>query len=159
MIVKCSPNLETVQPSSITQSCLTLCDPKNHSTPGLPIHHQLPESTQTHGHGVGDAIQPSHLLPSPSPPALNLSQHHGLFQWVSFSHQVIKDWRFSFNISPSIEHPGLISFRMDWLDLFAVQGTLKTLLHTTVQKRQFFSAQPSLQSNSHIHTWPLEKLD
>ena len=68
-----------------------------------------------------------------------------------------KCWSFSFNISPSIEHPGLIFFRMDWMDLLAVQGTLKSLLHTTVQKHQFFSAELSSQSNSHIHTWPLEK--
>ena len=76
--------------SSVTQSCLTLCDHMNHSTPGLPIHHQLPEFTQTHVHWVTDAIQPSHPLSSPSPPALNLSQHQGLFQWVSSSHQVAK---------------------------------------------------------------------
>ena len=76
--------------SSVTQSCLTLCDPMNHSTPGLPVHHQLPESTQTHVHCVGDAIQPSHPLSSPSPPALNLSQHQDLFKWVSSSHQVAK---------------------------------------------------------------------
>ena len=76
--------------SSITQSCLTLCDPMNRSTPGLPVHHQLPESTKTYVHRVGDAIQPSHPLSSPSPPALNLSQHQGLFTWVSSSHQVAK---------------------------------------------------------------------
>ena len=76
--------------SSVAQSCPTLCDPMNSSTPGLPVHHQLPESTQTHVHWVGDAIQPSHPLSSPSPPALNLSQHQGLFQWVSSSHQVAK---------------------------------------------------------------------
>ena len=76
--------------SSVAQSCLTLCDPMNCSIPGLPVHHQLLESTQTHVHWVGDAIQPSHPLPSPSPPALNLSQHQGLFQWVSSSHQVAK---------------------------------------------------------------------
>ena len=75
--------------SSVAQSCLTLCDPMNHSTPGLPVHHQLPESTQSHVHWVGDAIQPSHPLSSPSP-ALSLSQHQGLFQWVSSSHQVAK---------------------------------------------------------------------
>ena len=69
--------------SSVAQSCLTLCDPMNHSTPGLPVHHQLPESTQTHVHCVSDAIQPPHPLSSPSPPALNLSQHQGLFKWVS----------------------------------------------------------------------------
>ena len=76
--------------SSVTQSCLTLCDPMDRSTPGLPVHHQLPESMQTHVHRVGDAIQPSHLLLSPSPPAFNLSQHQGLFQSVSSSHQVAK---------------------------------------------------------------------
>ena len=80
----------SVQFSSVTQSCPTLCDPMNHSMPGLPIHHQLPESTQTHVHWVGDAIQPSHPLSSPSPPAPNPSQHQGLFQWVSSSHQVAK---------------------------------------------------------------------
>ena len=100
----------------------------NCSTPGLPVHHQLPESTQTHAHWVGDAIQPSHPLLSPSPPALNLSQHEGLFKWVSSFALWPKYWSFSFNISPSNDHPGLISFRMDWLDLLAVQGTLESLL-------------------------------
>ena len=100
----------------------------NRSTPGLPVHHQLPESTKTHVHRVNDAIQPSHLLSSPSPPALNLSQHQGLFQWVSSSHRWPKCWTFSFSITPSNEHPGLISFGMYWLDLLAVQGTLKSLL-------------------------------
>ena len=76
--------------SSVAQSCPTLCDPMNRSTPGLPVHHQLLESTQTHVHWVGDAIQPSHPLLSPSPPALNLSQHEGLFKWVSSLHQVAK---------------------------------------------------------------------
>ena len=100
-----------------------------HEPPGLPVHHQLPESTQTYVHCVGDAIQPTHPLLSPSPPALSLSQHQGLFQWVSSSHQVAKVfWSFSFNISPSNEHLGLISFRMDCLDLLAVQGILKSLL-------------------------------
>ena len=75
---------------SVAQSCPTLCDPMNHSTPGLPVHHQLLEFTPTHVHWVGDAIQPSHPLSSPSPPALNLSQHQGLFHWVSSSHQVAK---------------------------------------------------------------------
>ena len=100
----------------------------NHSTPCLPVHHQLPKFTQTRVHWVGDAIQPSHPLPSPSPPALNLSQDQGPFQWVSSLHQVAKVLGFSFSISPSNEHPGLISFRMDWLDLLAVQGTLRSLL-------------------------------
>ena len=79
-----------VQFSSVTQSCPTLCDPMNHSTPGLPVHHQLPEFTQTHVHRIGDAIQPSHPLSSPSPPAPNPSHHQGLFQWVNSSHEVAK---------------------------------------------------------------------
>ena len=79
-----------VQFSSVAQSCLTLCDPMNRSTQGLPVHHQLPEFTQTHVHGVGDAIQPSHPLSSPSPPAPNPSQHQSLFQWVNSSHGVAK---------------------------------------------------------------------
>ena len=75
---------------SVTQLCPTFCDSMNCSMPGLPVYHQLPESTQTHVHWVGDAIQPSHPLSSPSPPALNLSQHLGLFQWISSSHQLAK---------------------------------------------------------------------
>ena len=86
--------------SSVTQLCPTLCDPMNCSTPGLPVHHQLPEFTQTHVHWVGDAIQPSHPLSSPSPPALNPSQHQGLFKWVSFSHQVARVLEFQLNSSP-----------------------------------------------------------
>ena len=97
----------------------------NHST---PVHHQLPEFTQTHVHQVGDAIQPSHSLLSPSPPALNLSQHQGFFYEQTLCMRWPKYWSFSFCISPSNEHPGLISFRMDWLDLLAVQRTLKSLL-------------------------------
>ena len=81
---------ESVQFSSVTQSCPTLCDPMNHSTPGLPVHHQLPEFTQTHVHRVSDAIQPSHPLSSPSPPAPNRSQHQSLFQWVNSLHEVAK---------------------------------------------------------------------
>ena len=95
----CSPETITIllihcQFSSVTQSCPTLCDPMNCSVPGLPVHHQLPESTQTHVHWVSDAIQPSHPLWSPSPPALNLSQHQGLFKLVSSSHQVAKALEF-----------------------------------------------------------------
>ena len=83
-------DLSSVQFSSIAQSCLTLCDPMNHSMPGLPVHHQLPEFTQTHVHWVSDAIQPSHPLAFPSPPAPNPSQHHSLFQWVNSSPEVAK---------------------------------------------------------------------
>ena len=89
-LAQCCHPIDSVHFSPVAQSCLTLCDPMNPSTPGLPVHHQLPESTQTHVHRVGDAIQPSHPLLSPSPPALNLSQHQGFFQWVSSSHQVAK---------------------------------------------------------------------
>ena len=98
------------------------------STPGFPVHHQFPELVQTHAHGVSDAIQTSHPLLSPSAPAFNLSQHQGLFQRVNFSHEVAKVLEFQLSIIPSKEHPGLISFRMDWLDLLAVQETLKSLL-------------------------------
>ena len=109
-----------VQFSSVVQSCLTLCSPMDHITPGLPVHHQLPEFTQTHVHWVGDAIQPSHPLSSPSPPAFNHSQHQGLFKESALCIRWPKYWSFNFNISPSNEHPGLISSRMDWLDLLAV---------------------------------------
>ena len=150
---------QSVQFSSVAQSCTTLWDPMNCSTPGFPVQHQFPEFTQTQVRQVGDAIQPSHPLSSPSPPAPNTSQHQSLFQWVNSSHEVAKTkyWSFSFSIGPSKEHPGLISFRMDWLDLLTLQGTLKGLPHSTVQKHQFFGAQPSSQSNSHIHTWLQEK--
>ena len=117
-----------VQFSSVTQSCPTLCDPINCSTPGLPVHHQLLEFTQTHVHRVSDAIQPSHPLPSPFllspiPPSLRVFSNESTLQmrWPKY-------WSFSFSIIASKEHPGLISFRVDWLDLLAVPGTLKSLL-------------------------------
>ena len=113
--------------SSVTQSCLTLCDSMVHSMPGLPVHYQLLNFTQNHVLQVSDVIQPSHSLSSPFPPALNLSQHQGLFNESALHIRWPKYWSFSFNISPSSEHLGLISFRMDWLDLLAVQGTLKSL--------------------------------
>jgi len=97
----------------------------DYSIPGLPVHHQLPESTQTHVHPVGDAIQPSHPLLSPSP-AFNLSQCQGFSSESVLCIRWPKYWSFSFSISPSNEYAGLISFRMDWLDLLAVQGTLKS---------------------------------
>ena len=127
--------------SSITWLCPTLCDHMDCSTPGLPVYHQLLEFTQTHVHWVGDAIQLSHPLSSPSPPTFNLSQHQGLFKWVSSSHQVAEVLEFSFSISPSNENSRLISFRMDWLDLLAVQGTRvsRVFSNTTVQKHQFFT--------------------
>ena len=111
------------------------------STPGLPVHHQLPEFTQTHIHRVSDTIQPSHALSSPSPPALNLSQHRVFSNKSALCIRWPKYWSFSFSISPSNEHPGLISFRMDWLDLLAVQGTLKSLL-------QYLSSKASVPRHS-----------
>ena len=99
----------------------------NRSMPGLPVHHQLLESTQTHVHCVGDGIQPSHPLLSPSP-ALNLSQCQSLFNESALCIRGPKYWSCNFKISPTNDHPGVISFRMDWLDLLAVQGTCKSLL-------------------------------
>ena len=121
-------SLRSDQIRSIAQSCPTLCDPMNRSTPGLPVHHKLPEFTQTHFHRVSDVIQPSHpllsllLLPS-IPPSIRVFSNESTLRmrWPKY-------WSFSFSIIPSKEIPGLISFRMDWLDLLAVQGTLKSLL-------------------------------
>ena len=138
-------DLTNVQFSSVAQSCPTLCDPMNHSMPGLPVHHQLPEFTEIHVHRVSDAIQPSHPLSSPSPPAPNPSQHQSLFQWVNSSHEVAKVLEFQLSIIPSKEIPGLISFRIDWLDLLAVQGTLKSLL-------QCHSSKASILWNSAFFT-------
>ena len=118
----------SAQISSVTQSCPTLCNPMNRSMPGLPVHHQLPEFIQIHVPRVSDAIQPSHPQSSPSPPAPNPSQHQGLFNESTLLMRWPKYWSFSFSIIPSKEISGLISFRMDWLDLLAVQGTLKSLL-------------------------------
>ena len=130
--------------SSVTQSCLTPCDPINRSTPGLPVHHQLPEFTQTHVHWVGDAIQPSHPLSSPSPPAFNLSQHQGLFQWVSSLHQVAKVLEFqlqcqSFQWTPRTDllYDGLVGSPCS-------RDSQRVFSNTIVQKHQFFSAQLSL---------------
>ena len=120
--------VSSVQFSSVAQSCPTPCDPMNHSMPGLLVHHQLLEFTQTHVHWISDAIQPSHPLLSPSPPALNLSSIRVFSNESALCIRWPKYWSFSFNISPSNEHPVPISFRMDWLDLLAVQGTLKSLL-------------------------------
>ena len=129
-------------------------DPKDCcSTPGFPVFHCLSEFAQTHVHWVSDAIQPSHPLSSPSPPAFNLSQHQDLFQWASSSHHVAKVLELQFHISPSNEYSGLISFRIDWFDLLAVQGTLKSILQHHRSKASVLQ-----WSSSHIHTWLLEKL-
>ena len=119
-------HLSSVQFSSVTQSCPTLCDPMNRSTPGLPVHHQLLQST--HVHRAGDAIQPSYPLLSPSPPALNFPSITVFSNESALHIRWSKYWSFSFNISPSNEYSGLISFRMDWFDLLAAQRTLKSLL-------------------------------
>ena len=141
----------SVQFSSVAQSCPTLCNPKDCSTPGIPVLHQLQKLAQTHVHQVSDAIQPYHPLPSPYLTAFNLSQPQGLFKvfkesvcirWPMY-------WSFIFSISPSNEYSGLISFRMDWLDLLAVQGTRKSLLqhHSSkaliLQHSAFFTVQLS----------------
>ena len=130
--------------SSVAQSCPTLCDPMNHSTPGLPVHHQLPESTLTHVHGVGhESVMPSNhlilchpllLLTSISPSIRVFSNESALrIRWPKY-------WSFSYSISPSDEYPGLISFRMDWLDLLAVQGTLKSLLGLVFKQGNIYGA-------------------
>ena len=113
------------------------------------------EFAQTHVHRVGDAILPPHPLPSPSPPAFNLSQYQGLFQWVCIRWP--KYWSFSFSINPSNEDSGLISFRINWFDLLVAKGLSKVFSSTIVQNHQFFGTQPFLFSSSHICTWLLEK--
>ena len=143
--------LFSLQFSSVAQSCLTLSNPMDCSTPGFPVDHQFLETIQTHVHCVSDASQPSHPLSSPSPPVFNVSQRQGLFKWVSSSHQVAKYWSFSFSISLSNEYLGLISFRSDWFDLLAVWGTLKNLLqhHSSkayVLQRSAFFYGPTLTS-------------
>ena len=120
--------LSPVKFSSVTQSCPTLCDPMDCSMPGLPIHHQLPESTQTHVHWVGDTIQPSHTLSSPSPPTFNVSQNQGLFQWVISSHQVARVLEFQLQ-HLSFQWIFRSDFLQDWLvGSPLVQGTLKSFL-------------------------------
>ena len=143
LLIRTSIRSDSVQFSSVAQSCLTLCDPINRSTPGLPVHHQLQEFTQTHVHWVGDAIQPSHPLSYSSPPASGSFPMSQLFAWGGQSIGV------QLQLVPSKEHPGLISFRMDWLDLLAVQGTLKSLLQhhsskaSILQRSAFFTVQLS----------------
>ena len=118
--VTISPTVKLAQFSSVAQSCLTLCDPMNRSMPGLPVHHQLPEFTQTLGKLSVHPTSSSSVVPFPSIRVFSNESSLSI-RWPKY-------WSFSFNISPTNEHPGLISFRMDWLDLLAVQGTLKSLL-------------------------------
>ena len=134
----------SVQFSSVAQSCLTLCDPMNRSMPGLPVNHQLLEPTQTYVHRVGVAIQPSHSLSSPSPPALNLSQHQGLFKWVSFSHEVAKVF---VSVSTSVPPMNTQDWSpLGWTGWTSLQSKERSrvLSNTTVWKHQFFGAQPYL---------------
>ena len=139
----------SVQFSSVTQLCPTLCNPMDCSTPGFSVYHQLSEFMQTHVHWVGVATQPSHPLSSPSPP-ISIFPSIRVFSTVSvLPIRWPKYWSFSFSIIPSKEHPGLISFRMDWLYLLAVQGTLKSLLQhhsskaSILQRSAFFTVQLS----------------
>ena len=142
---------------SVTQSCLTLCDPMDCSIPGFPVLHYLLEFAQIHAHWIDDAIQPSHPLSSPSPPVFNLSQHQGLFQWEFFA-----SCGQSIGVSASSSVPPTNT--QDWFPLgltgwisLQSMGLSRVFSNTTVQKHQFFSTQLSSQSNSHIHTWLLEK--
>ena len=154
---RCSISL-VIQFSSVTQSCPTLCYPMNCSMPGLPVHHQLLEFTQTHVHQVGDAIQPSHPLSSPSPPAPNPSHHQTLFQWVNSLHEVAKVLEFQALVSvlPKKSQGWSPSEWTGWISLQS-KGLSWVFSNTTIQNHQFFSTQLSSQSNSHIHTWLLEK--
>ena len=133
-----------------------LCDPMDCSTPSLPVHHQRPEFAQTHVHWVRDAVQTSHPLSSPFPPAYNISQHQGIFQWVSF----FTSGGLSIGASASV-FPMNIQYwsPLGWTGWISLQskGLSRVFSNTTVQKHQFFCAQPSLWSSSHIHTWLLEK--
>ena len=152
----------SVQFSSVTQPCLTICDPMNHSTPGLPVHRHLPSSPRLTS--IESMMPSSHLilcrplLPLPPiPPSIRVFSNEStlLMRWPkywSFSCST-----FSFSFSPSNEYSRLISFRIDWLDLLAVQGNFKSLLQHHSSNHQFFSIQPSLWSNSHICTWLLER--
>ena len=146
-----------LQFSSLTQSCPILCDPMNHSMPGLPVHHQLLEFIQLMSI---ESVMPSNylmlchpllLLPSIFPTIRVFSNESALrIRWSKY-------WSFSYNISPSNEHPGLISFRMDWSDLLEIQETLESSQTPQFKSISSSSAQLSLQSNPHIHTWLLEK--
>ena len=144
--------------SSVAQSCLTLCDPMNRNTPGLPVHHQLPESTQTHVHWVGNTIQPSHPLSTPSPPSPQSLPASG-----SFSMSQLFPWGGQ-SVRVSASTSVLTMNTQDWSPLWWTgwiflqsKGLSRVFSNTIVQKHQFFSAQLSSPSNSHIHTWPMEK--
>ena len=145
-------DIRSDQIRSVAQSCLTLCDPMNRSTPGLPIHQHTQSSLRLMS--IESVMPSSHLilchpllLLPPILPSIRVFSNESTLhmRWPKY-------WSFSFSISPSSEHPGLISFRMDWLDLLAVKGLSRVFSSTTVQKHQLFSTQLSSQSNSHTHT-------
>ena len=140
---------------SIVRLCLIFETSMDCSTPGFPVLHHFLEFAQTHVHWISDAIQPSHPLSCPYPPAFNLSQHQGLFRWVSSLHPVAKV------LELQLQHPmNIQDWSLGWTGWISWQskGLSRVFSNTTVQKHQFFSAQLSLWSNSHIHTWLLEKL-
>ena len=145
---------------SVIQLCLTLCDPMNCSMAGFPVLHNLLEFAQTHVHWIGDAIQPSHPLSSPSPPAFNLSEHQGLFQRGSSSNEASGGQSIGVSASALVLPMNI----QDWFPLgltgwvsLQSKGSSRVFSSTTFQKHQFLGTQPSLWSNSHIHTWLLEK--
>ena len=143
--------------SEFAQSCPTLCDPMDCSTPGFPVLHHLPEFAQTHAHWVGDTFQPSHPLSSPSSPALNLSQHQGLFKSVSSSHQVAKvGLSASTSVLPMNIQDWFPLGWTGWISLLS-KGLSRVFFNTIVQRHQFFDTQPFLLPCSHICTWVLEK--
>ena len=127
MVLELKQHLTRVVVVQLLSHVFDWFDPRDCSMPGFPLHHRLPDLAQTHVHRVSDAIQRSYPLPSPSPPTFNLSQHQGLFQESVLCIRWPKYWSFSFSISPTNEYSGLISFRIGWFDLLAVQGTLKSL--------------------------------
>ena len=146
-----------IQLSSVAQSCPTLCDPMDHSTPDFPVYHQLLELAQTHIHWASDAIQPSHPLSSPSPPAFSPSHHEGLLKWVSSSHHVAKVLELQLQ-HQSFQWIFRTDFLLGWTGWISLQSKRhsRDFSNTTVQNHQFFGTQLSLYSNSHIHTWLLE---
>ena len=143
---------------SVTKSFPTLHNPMDCSMQGFPVPHHLPEFAQVPGHWIGDAIQPSHPLLSPSSPVFSLSQHQSLLQWVSCLHQVAKvlELQLSAAVLP-MNIQGWFPLGLTGLIFLQSKGLSRVFSNTTVQKHQFFSAQLSSQSNSHIYTWPLEK--
>ena len=148
-------SVHSTQFSSVTQSCPTLCNPMDCSTPGYPVHHQLPQLAQTHVHWVGDAIQPLSslfLLPPSVFPNIRVFSIQSVLhiRWPKY-------WSFSFSISPSKEYSRLIAWGLTGFISLQSKGLSRVFSNTTVQKHQFFGAQLSSQSNSHIHTWSLKK--